>query len=208
MDWYFDFVSPYAYLQSEIIERVLAHAEVRPRPVLYAGLLAHFAHKGPAEIVPKRRHTYRQVLWLAQRHGIALRFPAAHPFNPLPLLRLAVALGADHALVHTLFRFVWAEGHLPTEPAPWEALNRSLGVDDPDAIIAEPGAKEQLRANTREAIERGVFGVPTLAIDDELYWGFDATEMALAHLAGDAFFGSSEIERVGSLPEGVQRKRD
>ena len=67
----------------------------RYRPVLFAGLLKHHGQLGPAEIAPKRDWTYRQVLWLAHAHGIPLQMPAAHPFNPLALLRLALACGQD-----------------------------------------------------------------------------------------------------------------
>ena len=203
--WYFDYISPYAYLQSEVLARLAQRVRIEFRPVLFAGMLNHHGQKGPAEIAAKKRHTFRQVVWLAQRHGIALTLPPAHPFNPLPLLRLSIALGDTPEVVGTLFRFVWAQGNLPTDPQAWARLCAQLGVADPQAELARPEVKETLRRNTDEAIAAGVFGVPTLAIDDQLFWGFDMTDAALAYLDGDPLFRSAQMRRAETLPDGVQR---
>jgi 2-hydroxychromene-2-carboxylate isomerase len=203
--WYFDYISPYAYLQSAVLPRLAPYARIDPKPVLFAGLLNHFGQKGPAEIPAKKLQTFREIVWLAHLHRIPLTLPCAHPFNPLPLLRLSIALGNDADVVQALFRHVWVDGHLPTDEAPWAALCRSLGVEDPDAEIARPDVKQTLRRNTDEAIGLGVFGVPTLAIDDQLFWGFGMTDAAIAYLRGDAVFRSPEMLRAQSLPDGVHR---
>jgi hypothetical protein len=93
--FYLDFISPYAYLAFERLPVALQGQSyhVVYKPVLFAGLLKHHGQLGPAEIPGKREWTYRQVLWLAREHGIALQMPAAHPFNPLQLLRLAADCG-------------------------------------------------------------------------------------------------------------------
>jgi 2-hydroxychromene-2-carboxylate isomerase len=203
--WYFDFISPYAYLQSTVLERLVPHARIEPVPILFAGLLQHHQHKGPAEIAPKKVHTFRQVVWLAHRHGIPLALPAAHPFNPLPMLRLSIALGNTPEAVQALFRHVWVDGHLPTDAAPWSQLCRRLGVDDPEAATARPEVKDTLRRNTEGAIAEGVFGVPTLAIDRQHFWGFDMTDAAIAYLGGDPIFDSPLMTRAGALADGVTR---
>ena len=149
--------------------------------------------------------TFRQVVWLARRHGIELKLPPAHPFNPLPLLRLSIALGDDPEAVRALFRHVWVDGHLPTDEDAWASLCASLGVDDPEAEIARSEVKETLRRNTEEAIAIGAFGVPTLAVDDQLFWGFDMTDAALAYLGGDPLFDAPAMRRAAALPDGVHR---
>ncbi|HZI83648.1 MAG TPA: DsbA family protein, partial [Casimicrobiaceae bacterium] len=105
-DWYFDFVSPFSYLQFELLPRFERSLRIRYRPVLFAGLLQAHGHKGPAEIPAKRRFTYRHVVWQARSLGVPLKFPAAHPFNPLPLLRLAIAADCHPEVVRRIFRFV------------------------------------------------------------------------------------------------------
>ncbi len=204
-DWYFDFVSPFAYLQSERLATLAPGLSVRYRPVLFAALLDAHGQKGPAEIPAKRAFTYRHVVWLAKRAGIPLKFPHEHPFNPLPLLRLAIACDAAPDAVHRIFRFVWRDGRLPDLPIEWHELTHDLGLRDADARIASAEVKDALRRNTDEAIARGVFGVPTLAIGDALFWGADATEMARDYAAAGCRFDDPEYERVSSLPEGARR---
>ena len=114
--FYLDFISPYAYLAFEKLpEALLGHNySVTYKPVLFAALLKHHGQLGPAEMPGKRDWTYRQVLWLAQRNAVDLQLPASHPFNPLALLRLAVACDAqglpNRYVCETVFRHVWCGG--------------------------------------------------------------------------------------------------
>jgi len=206
VDWYFDFISPFSYLQSERLDTLGPRASIRFRPVLFAGILSSHAHKGPAEIPAKRAFTYRFVLWRASQMGIPLKFPPEHPFNPLSLLRLAIACDCRRDVVQRIFRFVWRDGRLPDLPIEWAELTQELGIVDADARIADPQVKAELRRNTDEAIARGVFGVPTLAIGNELFWGVDATDMARDFIAAGCRYADAEYDRVAALPAGVVRK--
>lgn len=217
IDWYFDVISPYAYLAFERLPDALARSpvaiELRYRPVLFAGLLEHFGQKGPAEIAAKRRFVYEHALWLAQRHDARLRLPRQHPFNPLPLLRALVAAGGPGASpsrdqVALAFRFVWQHGQLPDEPAFGDLL-RALGVAAGALDAVE--VKAALRANTEAAIADEVFGVPTAAVRKpgvpvRRFWGFDALPMMTDFIDGHAVFGSEVMARAATLPVGLQRK--
>jgi len=204
-DWYFDFVSPFAYLQSEQLAALAPRIAVRYRPVLFAGLLDAHGQKGPAEIAAKRDFTYRFVVWQAGKLGIPLKFPPEHPFNPLPLLRLALACDCDPQAVQRIFRFVWRDGRLPDLPIEWAELTDELGIRDGAARIAAAEVKDALRRNTDEAIARGVFGVPTLIIGSELFWGADATAMAADYVAAGCRYDDPEYARVAKLPVGAAR---
>lgn len=207
--WHFDFVSPYAYLQFAAHPDLFARADVTLSPVLFAGLLRHWGHKGPAELPTKRLHTYRQIVFRAAELGVPLRFPPAHPFNPLHALRLAVALGATVPVVRTIFDFIWADGRLPD--AEWPALCARLGVADDRGAAQGEAAKARLRANTEAAIAAGVFGVPTFVAAppdgaaSELFWGEDGTAMLRAYLADPRLFASPAMQHVAGLPEGARR---
>jgi 2-hydroxychromene-2-carboxylate isomerase len=177
--FWFDPVSPFAYLAFEQLPQALEGASysVDYRPVLFAGLLKHWGHKGPAEIEPKREWTYRHVQWLGAHHGIELQMPAVHPFNPLALLRLALACAPqrlNRATVEAIFRHVWRGGADANDPARLAALAAHLAPAR-DPACAE--VKDELRAATDEAIARGIFGVPTIELDGRRYWGFDALPM-------------------------------
>jgi len=174
--------------------------------VLFAGLLNANGQKGPAEIPGKRSFTYRFVVWQARKLGIPLKFPHEHPFNPLPLLRLAIACDCAPDAVHRIFRFVWKDGRLPDLPIEWAELTHDLALADADARIASPEVKDELRRNTDEAIARGVFGVPTLAVGDELFWGVDATAMAAEYVLAGCRYDDPEYARVSSLPVGASRE--
>jgi len=204
-DWYFDFVSPFSYLQCELLPELERSLRIRYRPVLFAGLLKAFDHKGPAEIPAKRRFTYRHVVWQARHLRIPLKFPAAHPFNPLPLLRLAIVADCAPEAVRRIFRFVWRDGRLGDLPIEWAELMSELRLPDAETRIADRDVKDALRRNTEEAIARGVFGVPTLAIGDELFWGVDATQMAREYVAAGCRYGDPEMDRVASLPQAALR---
>jgi 2-hydroxychromene-2-carboxylate isomerase len=205
--WYFDFISPYAWLQAERFAQLPAGVTLQCRPVLFAGLLEHWGQLGPAEIGPKRVFTYEYIVWRAAQLGLACKLPPVHPFNPLKLLRLAVLLEADFAQVLRLFRFVWSEGHIAEEEEAWRALLVQLGVPDADARLAEAQIKERLRRNGEEAIVQGVFGVPTAVTDGRLFWGVDATDMLFDYIAGSPVFTSAEMRRAQSLPVGKARQR-
>jgi len=204
-DWYFDFVSPFAYLQSEQLAALAPRIAVRYRPVLFAGLLDAHGQKGPAEIAAKRDFTYRFVVWQAGKLGIPLKFPPEHPFNPLALLRLALACDCEAQAVQRIFRFVWRDGRLPDLPIEWAELTDELGIRDGAARIASAEVKDALRRNTDEAIARGVFGVPTLIIGSELFWGADATAMAADYVAAGCRYDDPEYARVAKLPVGAAR---
>jgi 2-hydroxychromene-2-carboxylate isomerase len=205
VDWYFDFISPYSYLQLERMPPWPAGVTFVPKPILFAGLLAHWGQKGPAEIPAKRRFTYRQVQWIADREGIALRFPPRHPFNPVSALRLAVSLGADLEAVRAIFRYIWAEGGAVDTPEGWVALAKRVGLADADARVADPEVKAKLRRNGEEALAAGVFGVPSLVVGEMVFWGQDSTDMALDYLRDPSRFETAEMRRIENLPVGASR---
>ena len=184
---HFDVISPYAYLAFEHLPQALEGCSyaVEYRPVLFAALLQHHAHKGPAEIEPKRAWTFRQVHWLAAQRGIPLDTPAQHPFNPIALLRLVVACGANRRVVEAVLRHVWCGGHDANDPQRLADLTARLApVRSPDS----DGVKAELRANGEAAVAQGLFGVPTFELDGRLFWGLDALPMLRDALQGGVWF--------------------
>lgn len=204
--WYFDIVSPYAYLHLKRFGELHPALAVEPVPVLFAGLLKHWDNKGPAEMAPKRLHTYRSCIWTASQLGIPFRLPQRHPFNPLHGQRLLVALGAPRKAVEAAYDFVWGEGR--DLAAEWPLFCERLGVE-PDAataLIADPQVKQQLMDNTAQAAAQGVFGVPTLAFRGQTFWGSDAIAWANAYVDQPQMFDSGEMRRAADIEIGAARK--
>jgi 2-hydroxychromene-2-carboxylate isomerase len=205
--WYFDFISPFAYLQLPAMRALRERIAIEPVPIVFGAVLARRGQLGPAEIAGKREFTYRFVQWQADRAGIRLRFPPAHPFNSLAALRLCVAAGGDWPAVIAIFEHVWRDGRAGTSADDLADVARALGIVDAAGAIAQDTVKARLRANTHAAREAGVFGVPTLALGGELYWGNDATPMIEARLADPGVFDGEEYRRIATLPVGVERTR-
>lgn len=203
--WYFDFVSPFSWLQWPSIRKLAGQREVSLRPMLFGALLKQMAQRGPAEIPRKREFTYRYAQWRAREMGMPLRFPAAHPFNPLPPLRLCIAAGSTLEATGSIFEWIWAHGRQVDTAEALEPLAASLGIADLHAALAAPEVKAGLQANFELAMAQQVFGVPTLAIGDELFWGADAHAFAMDYLAHPEMFAEGEMARLGDLPVGISR---
>jgi len=166
--WYFDFISPFAYLQFKQLTSILLERddfELEYVPVLFAGILKHHGNKGPAEISSKRLMTYRFCHWYAEKHHIPFCMPAGHPFNPLPLLRLAIALDCGQDIIARLFHHVWVDSKTNADFFSVDALSRLPQLERAADLVANPLVKSKLKSNTEYAIGEGVFGVPTIAID-------------------------------------------
>lgn len=200
IQWYFDYVSPFSYLQWAHQVPRLQNVEIELKPVLFAGLLKHWSHKGPAEMRDKRRFTYRHVVWLAKHFGVPFRMPAAHPFNPLPLLRASIACDNTPETVDRLFGFVWREGHIPTQETPWRQLLSELDVAEQ---IDDPAVKQQLRASGEEAIASRVFGVPSFVAGGEVFWGVDGFDFFLEYLEDPTIIETPEMRAADAAPSGV-----
>ena len=206
-DWYFDFISPYAYLQFHQLDRLPKDIDLRLRPVLFAGLLNHWGQLGPAEIPAKKAHTFLLTRWRAGRLDLPFRAPPRHPFNPLALLRLALALQSERTAVGAIFDHVWGEGRDAQDPKALRELAAKLGVKNLEAAIGEASIKSALRANTSAAIEAGVYGVPSFRIGERIFWGDDMFEMMLEWLENPTSLDDPESARISDLPAAAERRR-
>jgi 2-hydroxychromene-2-carboxylate isomerase len=205
--WVYDVISPFVYLSFPRISQLSLDITVEPKPVLFAGLLNHFGQLGPAEIAPKRRFTYRFALWRARQLGLPMRFPPAHPFNPLAALRLIIAAGNDLRAAGVVLDAVFRDGRDVSAPEVIAALAEELAVREPQAAIGAASVKAQLRENTEWASARGIFGVPTLVVGEELFWGQDGLDMGLDYLAHPEAFADPMMRGADTLPVGVSRSK-
>ncbi|MEK9722225.1 MAG: 2-hydroxychromene-2-carboxylate isomerase [Rhodospirillaceae bacterium] len=205
--WYFDVISPFAYLQAMRLGDLPAGVDLRCKPALFAGFLNHWGQLGPAEVPPKKVFIFRQCLWRAERAGIPLKMPPNHPFNPLRALRLCEAASGDLSVVQSVFRSVWVDGDLPDSETGWPAMQAAAGVADADAKVNDPAIKAALLRNGETAIAEGVFGVPTFVVDGEVFWGDDAFEMLLDYLADPGILDTPGMREVKGLIPTAERKR-
>lgn len=178
--FHFDYISSNAYLAWVALEPMAARfgREIELVPTLFAGLLEAHGQLGPAEVQPKMRWMARNNLRKAALLGVTLLPPVFHPFNPLLALRVSsldMPEDARRRLVTGLFRATWSEQRHLSEPAVIAAVADEAGLDGRALVEAagDPAAKTRLRRQTDAAIAEGVFGVPTVMADGDLFWGYD-----------------------------------
>jgi len=212
LDFWFDPVSPYAWLAMRSLERLeAAGVTVRFVPVLFAGLLKAHGNLGPAEVAAKRTYLFRDVMREAARRGLPFAGPPGHPFNPLAALRMCTALADDaerRRLALCLVTACWERGEDISDAQAAARLADAAGFDGQGLLerAASPEVKQALAAATEAAIGAGVFGVPTFALDGELFWGGDRIETLLWRLDGGAV-DEAKLAAFLARPPLAQRSR-
>ena len=199
--FYYDIVSPFAYLYIKQRERLEKKLEITPVPILLGGLLRAAENKGPGEVAAKRPHTYQFCIWQAEKLGIPFRFPEHHPFMTVAPQRLLVEKNADWSMVERAFDYVWVEGKDPN--LSWSDFCLYLGLPADTATPDSPEIKAQLISNTNQAKIAGAFGVPALIVNQQCFWGVDTIDWVLDYLARPGMFEETSYAYAGSIPNGL-----
>lgn len=209
----FDYISHNAWLAYNRAPALAQRHGLRfePVPVLFAGLLDALGQKGPAEVAPKRDWMLRNVLRKARQEGIPIAPPYSHPFNPLWPLRLSCcALPAAQRLrlVEALFRATWVDGRPVHEPEALRPVLTECGLDADTWLTdaASEPVKRRLRDNTEAALRAGVFGVPTLLVRGEAFWGYDDLEFLELFLQGRDPLDGRSLEPWRAVQPSAQRR--
>lgn len=214
--FFLDYISHNAWLAwHQIAALARAHGlMLTPVPVLFGAMLSHHRQLGPAEVPAKSSWMLRNVLRKAKIHGIPIAPPASHPFNPLLPLRVTCAVSDESArirVVDRLFRATWAEGRAVNEPGTLRALLDEMGLPGERLLADAAGepVKQQLRENTEQALAHGVFGVPTMQVRGEMFWGFDDLEFLDAFLRGAEVLGADAARDAAwtQVRPSVERRR-
>jgi 2-hydroxychromene-2-carboxylate isomerase len=189
LDFWYEFASPYAYLSAQRIDGLARESgvDVRYRPFLLGPI---FRSQGwttsPFNLYPaKGAYMWRDVARRAAQHGIAFRQPQKFPVYSLYATRIAL-LAADEEwclpFVRSVFRANFVDDQDIGDPDCIERLLVELGIDGA-TVLRDASAeeiKDQLRAQTEQAMDMGIFGAPTFMVGDEMFWGDDRLEDALA----------------------------
>jgi 2-hydroxychromene-2-carboxylate isomerase len=210
--FYFDLLSPYAYIAWRQIHRLAAAygRPVQPVPTLLAALLAHGGTKGPAEIPAKRVYVFKDALRTARKLGLPLVPPPTHPFNPLLALRAASVVEGEEQrrLIDGLFEAVWGGGGGADSARAVQDIATAAGLDGAALVEAagKESAKAALRQQTEAAIAARVFGVPTMIVDGELFWGYDSFGHLEDFLKGEDPLLPRDLERWAGVPASAGRR--
>jgi 2-hydroxychromene-2-carboxylate isomerase len=174
VEFLFDYASPYSYLASELLGAKLPGVAVTYRPVYLRGFESF--NQGVPYTAPKLAYLIKDMQRSAAEHGLPLRIPASFPVNGLYSLRgalMAIRVGMFEIYHRAMFRAVWADGRETSNKEAVAKITRELGLADVADGLDDLSIKDELRVSTEEAARRGVFGVPTFFVDDEMFWGHD-----------------------------------
>jgi len=212
--WYFDYLSPYAYLASTQLPALAARhgLEVEANPVLFAAMLASTGSRGPAEVPARRAYMVHDITRLARALGVPIAPPATHPFNPLAALRVTWAVPAKERwrLIEALYRATWVDARRVDDAQVVAAVASECGFDG-EALLARAASDEvktRLREVTDAVIGQGAFGVPTMTVDDQLFWGVDSLPLLERYLADHQALDAAELARWRAIvPSAVRRTK-
>lgn len=191
VEFYFDFGSPASWLAYTQLPAMADEygAELKYKPVLLGGIFKATGNNTPAALPPKGQYLFRDLARFARRYGVALTFPPGFPVNTLTLMRIITGVqmhrpGDFNACMDALFRMLWEHGINPEDETTLRDTLAGAGLDA-DALLALAGqddVKQKLKDATNEAVERGLFGLPTIFVDDEMYWGQDRLDFVREQL--------------------------
>ncbi len=198
--FYYDIISPFSYFYVMQRQRLDQYLDIVPVPILLGGLLRSTNNHGPGEIAAKRPHTYQYCIWLASKLGLPFKFPPHHPFSTVAAQRLLVQINADWKTVERAFTFVWVEGKDPN--LAWSEFCLHLGVSADTAIPSSLEVKEKLILNTNQAQSDGAFGVPSLVVNGQCFWGVDTIDWTLDFLKHPKMFDESAYQSAKHMPNG------
>ena len=183
--FYFDFGSLNAYLAWRLLPGIEQRTGARFEqvPVLLGGIFKATGNRSPVEayagIPAKLAYEFREIDRFVARHGIDQFNMNPHfPVNTLMLMRGAVAAEAmelQEAYVAAIFHFMWEDPRKLDDPHVLEAALEEAGLPAEELIelAGDQNVKDELIANTREAVEQGVFGLPSFIVGGELFFGKD-----------------------------------
>jgi 2-hydroxychromene-2-carboxylate isomerase len=213
IDFYFDFISPYAYVAWVEVQRIATQHQctLHAHPVLFAALLDAHGTKGPAEVPAKRVYVFKDAFRKAHKAGLPpLTPPPSHPFNPLHALRAVTTLTdpVERArLITALYAATWAGGGGTDglERVRDVANAAGLAGDEIATRAAAQPAKDAVRASTERALANGAFGVPTMIYDGELFWGVDSLPHLSDRITGNDPLPADVLARWSHLPASAIR---
>ena len=201
--FFFDFLSPYsclALMRAEAFEREHS-VRFLLRPVPLGTLLDHHEIKGAGVVPAKRAYVAADIQRVAELQGVEIPGPPVHPFMSFDALRVAVLFGDNPRcleLCRELATRCWSGGADLADRKVLAGVVTSVGLDatDLDTRLLNRDIKRTIRAHTAEALELGVFGVPTFALGEELFWGQDRMDSLASRIAGEV---ASPLARAADM---------
>ncbi|MDP7617458.1 MAG: 2-hydroxychromene-2-carboxylate isomerase [Arenicellales bacterium] len=192
VEFFYDFGSPTVYLAATQLPAIAAAvgATIDWRPMLLGGVFKSTGNQSPVVVPAKAAYMNNDLERFAKRYGVPFRFNPHFPINTLALMRGAVAYQDDVVASSTyrdaIFMAIWVEARNLNEPDVIGQVLSDAGLDPAELMnrIGQQTVKDQLIANTEEAVNRGVFGAPTFFVGEQMFFGQDRLDFVAEALSG------------------------
>lgn len=182
LEFFFDLGSPATYLAYTQLPALCVDtgSHLTYKPMLLGGVFKATGNASPVAVPAKGRYMLQDLARYAKRYNVALKFNPHFPINTLLLMRAVTGVQLHQpdrftALIDCLFKALWVEGRNLGDPDTVTAVLSEHGFDPVKvmALVEDEEVKETLKQNTEQAILRGVFGAPTMFVDNQLFFGQD-----------------------------------
>jgi 2-hydroxychromene-2-carboxylate isomerase len=191
VEFFFDLGSPATYLAYTQLPKICEQTDSQLiyRPMLLGGVFKATGTASPITVPAKGRYMFQDLDRYAKRYGVPLKFNPHFPINTLMLMRAVTGMQLRHperfqAFIDCLFHALWVEGRSLDDPATVAAVLTQNGFDPNEvlALTADEDVKAALKENTEEAVQRGVFGAPSMFVEGQLFFGQDRLDFVLEAL--------------------------
>ena len=192
VEFFFDLGSPATYLASTQLPRICQQTDSQLIyvPMLLGGVFKATGNASPVTIAAKGRYMFQDLARYAKRYGVPLKFNPHFPINTLTLMRAVTGMQLRHperleVFIDCLFRALWVEGRNMDDPQTVAAVLTEHGFDPAEtlALTADEQVKTALKDNTERAVQRGVFGAPSMFVGDQLFFGQDRLDFVVEALS-------------------------
>ncbi|UVM52335.1 MULTISPECIES: 2-hydroxychromene-2-carboxylate isomerase [unclassified Pseudomonas] len=191
VEFFFDLGSPATYLAYTQLPKICEQTDSRLiyKPMLLGGVFKATGNASPVTIPAKGRYMFQDLDRYAKRYGVSLKFNPHFPINTLMLMRAVTGMQLRHperfqAFIDCLFHALWVEGRSLDDPATVAAVLTQNGFDPNEvlALTADEDVKATLKENTENAVQRGVFGAPSMFVGGQMFFGQDRLDFVLEAL--------------------------
>jgi 2-hydroxychromene-2-carboxylate isomerase len=179
LEFFFDYVSPYTYLANSQVGNL--GVDVDYRPMLLGAVMQATGNRPPRTVAAKGRYLEMDIARWAAAYGVPFKWGSLFPQKTVNALRVAIVAerqGKFHEVHGPLFQAVWVDDRDVNDNAVLAEIISNAGMNA-EAVLEEistDAVKGELRANTEEAVERGIFGAPTFFVGDQMFFGNDRFE--------------------------------
>jgi 2-hydroxychromene-2-carboxylate isomerase len=192
VEFYFDLGSPATYLAYTQLPKICEQTDSQLIyvPILLGGVFKATGNASPATVPAKGRYMFMDLDRYARRYGVPLKINPHFPINTLVLMRAVTGIQLRQperfaAFIDCLFNALWVDGRNLNDPATVGAVLSENGFDPEEilALSADETVKNALKETTEKAVQRGVFGAPSMFVGNQLFFGQDRLDFVIEALS-------------------------